>query len=56
MIVEGGKVLGVDLPALEDEMRARYRAQMPERADFLAAWPAFDAALAGWYRDRLGCC
>lgn len=56
VIVEGGRVLGVDLPALEDEMRARYRAQMPERADFLRAWPAFDAALAGWYRDRLGCC
>jgi cytosine/adenosine deaminase-related metal-dependent hydrolase len=56
VIAENGKVLGVDLPAIEAEMRARYRAQMPSRAEFLDAWPSFDAALSGWYRDRLGCC
>lgn len=56
VIAENGRVLGVDLPAIETEMRARYRAQMPSRADFLEAWPSFDAALAGWYRERLGCC
>ncbi|MBN8535147.1 MAG: amidohydrolase family protein [Rhizobiales bacterium] len=56
VIVERGRVLGVDLPAVEAEMRARYRAQMPSRAEFLDAWPSFDAALSGWYRDRLGCC
>ena len=56
VIVESGRVLGVDLPAIETELRTRYRAQMPDREEFLRAWPAFDAALAGWYRDRLGCC
>lgn len=56
VIVDGRRVLGIDLSAIEDELRARYRSQMPDRADFLAAWPGFDAALAGWYRDRLGCC
>lgn len=56
VIAQDGRVLGVDLPAIETEMRARYRAQMPSRADFLEAWPSFDAALASWYRERLGCC
>jgi cytosine/adenosine deaminase-related metal-dependent hydrolase len=56
VIVEGGRVLGVDLPAIEDEMRARYRAQMPMRAGFLAAWPDIDHAVTAYYRDRVGCC
>lgn len=56
VIAENGRVLGVDLPAIEAELRARYRAQMPSRTDFLEAWPSFDTALAGWYRERLGCC
>jgi cytosine/adenosine deaminase-related metal-dependent hydrolase len=56
LIVDEGRVLGVDLAAIESELRARYRAQMPSRSAFLEAWPAFDAALAGWYRERMGCC
>ncbi len=56
-IVEEGRVLGVDLPALETEMRERYRRQMPTREGFLAAWPHLDAAIAAYYyRDRVGCC
>jgi cytosine/adenosine deaminase-related metal-dependent hydrolase len=56
VIVEDGRVLGVDLPALEEEMRQRYRAQMPMRDGFLAAWPHLDAGLIAYYRDRIGCC
>jgi cytosine/adenosine deaminase-related metal-dependent hydrolase len=56
VIVADGRVLGVDLPAIEDEMRAQYRAQMPMRAGFLAAWPHIDHAVAAYYRDRAGCC
>jgi cytosine/adenosine deaminase-related metal-dependent hydrolase len=55
-IVEDGRVLGVDLPALEAEMRERYRRQMPMREGFLAAWPHLDAGIAAYYRDRIGCC
>jgi cytosine/adenosine deaminase-related metal-dependent hydrolase len=56
VIVERGKVLGVDLPALEEEMRQRYRKQMPMREGFLAAWPKLDSAILAYYRDRIGCC
>jgi cytosine/adenosine deaminase-related metal-dependent hydrolase len=56
VIVGDGRVLGVDLPALEEEMRQRYRAQMPMREGFLAAWPHLDSAIAASYRDRIGCC
>ncbi|MGL5114474.1 MAG: amidohydrolase family protein [Beijerinckiaceae bacterium] len=56
VIVEDGRVLGVDLPGIEAEMRARYRRQMPTREPFLAAWPHLDQALIAYYRDRIGCC
>jgi cytosine/adenosine deaminase-related metal-dependent hydrolase len=56
VIVEDGKVLGVDLDAIESEMRERYRRQMPMREDFLTAWPHLDQALIAYYRDRIGCC
>jgi cytosine/adenosine deaminase-related metal-dependent hydrolase len=56
VIVEDGKVLGVDLDAIETEMRERYRRQMPMREGFLAAWPHLDQALLAYYRDRIGCC
>jgi cytosine/adenosine deaminase-related metal-dependent hydrolase len=56
VIIEDGEVLGVDLAALETEMRERYRRQMPMREGFLAAWPHLDQAAAAYYRDRIGCC
>jgi cytosine/adenosine deaminase-related metal-dependent hydrolase len=55
-IVEDGRVLGVDLDAIETEMRERYRRQMPMREGFLAAWPDIDQAIMAYYRDRVGCC
>jgi cytosine/adenosine deaminase-related metal-dependent hydrolase len=55
-IVEHGRVLGVDLDAIETEMRERYRRQMPMRTGFLEAWPDIDQAIAAYYRDRIGCC
>jgi cytosine/adenosine deaminase-related metal-dependent hydrolase len=55
-IVEGGEVLGVDLDAIETEMRDRYRRQMPTREGFLKAWPDIDQAIMAYYRDRVGCC
>jgi cytosine/adenosine deaminase-related metal-dependent hydrolase len=56
VIVADGEVLGVDLAAIETEMRERYRRQMPMREGFLAAWPHLDQAAAAYYRDRIGCC
>ncbi len=56
VIVSDGDVLGVDLAALETEMRERYRRQMPMRDGFLAAWPTLDQAVIAFYRDHIGCC
>jgi cytosine/adenosine deaminase-related metal-dependent hydrolase len=56
VIVEEGRALGVDLDAIESELRERYRRQMPMREGFLAAWPDIDRAVAAYYRDRIGCC
>jgi len=55
-IVQDRKVLGVDIDAIEAELRAHYRRTLPEKAAFLAAWPALEGAVAAHYRDRLGCC
>ena len=55
-IVASGKVTGADLDAAENELRARYRRDLPHKAGFLAAWPGAEAAVAGFCRERLGCC
>ena len=55
-IVAGGKVLGLDIDAIETELRARYRRDMPEKTALLAAWPFLESAIAAHFRDRMGCC
>lgn len=55
-IVSRGRVLGVDLDGAHAELRAAYRAGMPDRAVFDAALPAFERAVRGHYFQRLGCC
>ena len=54
-VVKKGTVLGVDLDAVQTELRARYRAAMPERAGLKLGLPKFEAAIGAHYR-RLGCC
>lgn len=55
-IVAGGCVTGIDLEAIESELRSRYRRDMSKNAGFLTAWPDVERAAASFYRDRLGCC
>jgi len=55
-IVRDGIVRTIDLPAIEEKLRAQYRAKMGERAPFLAAWGALEPAVTAFYRERLGCC
>jgi len=52
-VLAGGEVLGVDLPALEEQLRGTYRAELPTKAAIIAAWPLVEAAIAGHYK---GCC
>lgn len=55
-VVADGRLTGLDQPAAEEALRAAYRAALPATAAFRDGWPALRPALAGWYRERLGCC
>ena len=55
-VVRNGRLVRVDLKAVETELRRQYRANSPSRAPFLAAWDALEPAVAQHYRNGLGCC
>jgi len=55
-IVAHGRVLGVDLDAVHDELRGIYRAGIADRAGLAAALPALESAVTRHYVTRLGCC
>jgi cytosine/adenosine deaminase-related metal-dependent hydrolase len=55
-VVRDGRLIRVDLDAVEDELRVQYRARMSSRAAFLEAWAGLEPAVAEHYRDGLGCC
>ncbi len=54
-VVKEGATTGVDLPAIEDELRTAYRAARPEFSPFAAAWPKIEPAVAAFYQDVCGC-
>jgi cytosine/adenosine deaminase-related metal-dependent hydrolase len=54
-IVADGKPTGVDLPAIEHELRGMYRSSVKSYAAFGEAWPRFDGPLRSWFADRCGC-
>ena len=56
IVVEGGRLVGLDLDAIHSELRSRLRAGMPSRARFLSAWPHLEPAVAAFYRNGGGCC
>jgi cytosine/adenosine deaminase-related metal-dependent hydrolase len=55
-IVREGRVTTVDLDAAQAALRESYRARMPSRAPFLAAWDSLEAGAAQFYRGLIGCC
>jgi|TARA_B110000503_G_scaffold142860_1_gene241310 cytosine/adenosine deaminase-related metal-dependent hydrolase len=52
-VLAHGTVLGVDLPALETQLRTAYRVGLSEKAQIKAHWPKIEAAIATFYQ---GCC
>lgn len=52
-VAADGVVLGVDLPALEEDLRRQYRAGLGAKAPIVEAWPRIERAIADHYR---GCC
>jgi cytosine/adenosine deaminase-related metal-dependent hydrolase len=55
-IVQDGRVSGVDLPAIRQEMLSRMRSGMAENPAFLAALSALDQAVARHYLSDPPCC
>ena len=54
-IVADGKPTGVDLPAIENELRGLYRSTVSRYAPFGEAWPRLEGPLKSWFGDRCGC-
>ncbi|WP_291845775.1 amidohydrolase family protein [Bradyrhizobium sp.] len=55
LIVSDGRCVGVDLVAIEQELRAVYRASARKLAGFQRAWPPLSASLQGWFEAQLDC-
>lgn len=55
-IVSHGRVQGVDLDAVHDELRGIYRSGLGQRAGLVAALPPLESAVRNHYLSRLGCC
>lgn len=55
LICRDGSPTGVDLPAIETELRRLYRQMVPRYQALQSAWRPFECAVSNWYRDQ-GCC
>ncbi|UWU72101.1 amidohydrolase family protein [Bradyrhizobium sp. NC92] len=54
-IVRDGICAGVDLPAVEQELRAMYRANVGKLDSFRRMWPSLSDRLSGWFEQQLTC-
>jgi cytosine/adenosine deaminase-related metal-dependent hydrolase len=54
-IVSGGRCLGIDLPAIETELRDIYRANVKQLSHFQRAWQPLSASLENWFEAQLTC-
>ncbi|GLR92988.1 MULTISPECIES: amidohydrolase family protein [Bradyrhizobium] len=54
-IVRDGVCSGVDLPAIEQELRALYRTGAGKLANFQRMWQPLSDRLSGWFEQQLTC-
>ncbi|WGD49210.1 amidohydrolase family protein [Bradyrhizobium sp. CB1650] len=54
-IARDGACTGVDLPAVERELRAKYRANVGHFAKFQRVWQPLSERLSGWFEQQLTC-
>ncbi|MFK4487390.1 amidohydrolase family protein [Bradyrhizobium sp. USDA 336] len=54
-IARDGVCTGVDLPAIERELRAMYRANVGKLDSFRRMWPSLSDRLSGWFEQQLTC-
>ena len=55
-VVREGQILGVDYPAMRDEMLSRLRADMGKSAALAAALGELERAVASHYQSQPPCC
>jgi cytosine/adenosine deaminase-related metal-dependent hydrolase len=55
-VVREGQVLGVDLPAMTEELMARFRSGLAANASFLAALVDLEPVLAAHFEGEPSCC
>jgi cytosine/adenosine deaminase-related metal-dependent hydrolase len=54
-ICRDGQPTGIDLPAMERDLRKMYCAQVPRYSALEEAWRPFEAAVSQWFQTQ-GCC
>ncbi|KYH00170.1 amidohydrolase family protein [Bradyrhizobium sp. DOA1] len=54
-IVRDGVCEGVDLPAIERELRAMYRANVGKLGSFQRMWPSVSERLSDWFEQQVTC-
>jgi len=54
-IVGDGVCAGVDLPAIEQELRAMYRVNVGKLDGFERMWPQLSERVAGWFEQQFTC-
>ncbi|MBR0816454.1 amidohydrolase family protein [Bradyrhizobium liaoningense] len=54
-IARDGICVGVDLPAIEQELRAIYRANVGKLGSFQHMWPPLSERVSGWFEQQLTC-
>ena len=55
LVVSEGRCTGVDLPAIEQELRGIYRANAGKLSGLQRAWPSLSPPLQGWFEAQLDC-
>jgi cytosine/adenosine deaminase-related metal-dependent hydrolase len=55
LIASEGRCAGVDLPAIERELRGIYRASAGKHSGFQRAWPQLSAGVQNWFEQQLDC-
>ena len=54
-VVSEGRCIGVDLPAIEQELRGMYRANAGQMSGLQRAWQPLSANLQSWFETQLSC-
>jgi cytosine/adenosine deaminase-related metal-dependent hydrolase len=55
IVVGEGRCMGVDLPAIENELRSMYRAPARQMSGLQRAWQPLSASLQNWFEMQLDC-